>query len=652
MKKFSFAAATLFSFTTLLLGSTKEKETPSWVTEVATRPLPPYSGKVPVAVLLDEQKVTIDPSGMMDTITRHAVKILTHDGKRQAQVVEDYEKGGRQVKELHAWLVAPGGFVKTYDKGSIEDLGEYSDELYSDIRMRRIKADNAEIGAVFVYESEILEKATTAEGAFAFQTRLPELESRYSITVPAGWTATGTVLNHDPIMPVVVGNTYTWTLKNLPFRESEEAAPQLFGTAPVLAVNLQPPSGITDPPAFKNWADVSRWHTGIAEPQAAISPDMAAKVQQLTSRAPTEYDKIRAVGQYVQKIRYVEIAMDYSHNGGVRPHPATQVFEKQYGDCKDKANLLRAMLKSAGIQSYLVAIYSGDRTYVKKDWTSPSQFNHMILAVQVSDATKAPSVISTPLGRLLIFDPTDYLTPIGDIPYHEQGSYALLCAGSKGDLLQMPVIAPEASVLTQTLHASLDAQGTLKASLATQSEGQAARSERQKHDVAPDQYKTQMERYLAYYAHNAAIEKIEAHDGFEQGQFSSTLEFESNGYGQLMQNRLLIFNPSITEPAARQFPAEKERNLPIVLNGRLYRKQVSIKLPDGFTVDEMPSPFKAEAPFAKFIIAFRQEQGQLIVEEELRTEAVTLPASDYPKVKKFFDDVYGANNQNAVLVKN
>jgi hypothetical protein len=216
----------------------------------------------------------------------------------------------------------------------------------------------------------------------------------------------------------------------------------------------------------------------------------------------------------------------------------------------------------------------------------------------------------------------------------------------------MPVIAPEASVLNQTLHASLDSHGVLKASLATQSEGQAARSERQRHDVAPDQYKIQMERYLAYYAHNAAIEKIEAHDAFDQDQFSSTLEFESNGYGQLMQNRLLIFNPSITEPVARRFPAEKDRNLPIVLNGRLYRKQVSIKLPEGFTVDEMPSPFKAEAPFAKFKIAFRQEQGQLIVEEELRTEAVTLPASDYPKVKKFFDDVYGANNQNAVLVRN
>ena len=38
--------------------------------------------------------------------------------------------------------------------------------------------------------------------------------------------------------------------------------------------------------------------------------------------------------------------------------------------------------------------------------------------------------------------------------------------------------------------------------------------------------------------------------------------------------------------------------------------------------------------------------------EEIRTEGVTLPASRYSEVKKFFDQVYGADNQKVVLVKN
>jgi transglutaminase-like putative cysteine protease len=636
----------------LAFAASKDKEAPSWVSEVATRTTPVYSGKVPAAVLLDEQKVTVDSSGMVSTITRHAVKILTHDGKREAEVVEGYEKGGRQVKELRAWLVAPGGFVKTFDKGSVEDLGVYSDALYDDYRVRRIKAGNAEIGSVFVYESEVVEKATEAQDRFAFQVALPEVESRYSITVPAGWTARATILNHEPVPAVIEGNTYSWTLKNLPFREAEPGAPELVGTAPILAVDYQPPAGLNDPPAFKGWPDVSRWHTAIAEPQAEITPEMAAKVRKLTSGAATEADRIRTLCHYVQKVRYVEIAMDLSHNGGVRPHPAGQVFAKQYGDCKDKANLLLAMLKSAGIQSYLIAIYSGDRTYVKKDWASPSQFNHMILGVQISDAVQSPAVVATPAGRLLIFDPTDDKTPMGDLPYYEQGSYALICAGARGDIAQMPVIAPDTNLLARTIHASIDRAGKLTASYKLESQGQAARLEREIHDVSPEQYKAEMERSLDYYAKTAAIGKIEAHDAFEQNLFTANVDFESAGYAQIMQGRLLIFNPIIIPPAARHFPAEQTRNQPIVLNSRLYRQTVTVKLPDGFSVDEMPEPFHAESAFAKFNISYRKEAGQIIVDEELRTEPVTLPADAYPKVKKFFDDVYGANNRNAVLVKN
>jgi len=166
MSKITLAAAAVL-MAQFAFASSKDKEAPSWVSEVATRALPVYSGKVPAAVLLNEQKVTVDASGMVNTVTRHAVKILTHEGKGHAEVVEGYEKGGRQVKELHAWLVAPGGFVKTFDKGSVEDLGAYNDALYDDYRLRRIKADNAEVGSVFVYESEVMEKATEAQDRFA-----------------------------------------------------------------------------------------------------------------------------------------------------------------------------------------------------------------------------------------------------------------------------------------------------------------------------------------------------------------------------------------------------------------------------------------------------------------------------------------------------
>lgn len=652
MRKLISAFVAIASAVSPGLAKPKQKEAPSWVTEIATRALPTYPGRVPAAVLFEEERVTVDPLGMMDIVNRRAVKVLTHEGKSEAKIIEGYEKGGRQIKNLRAWLVAPDGFVKTFEKANVEDLGAYSDELYNDFRLRRIKSDNPEIGSVFVSESEVQEKATEAQDTFAFQDDLPSLESRYTITVPAGWTISGKVLNHEPVAPVIDGNTATWILKGLPFREREDFAPRLYGTAPLLAVNFQPPPGVADPPFFKNWSDVSQWHTGIAAPQADVNAEMEAKVRELTAAAPSEYDKVRAIGRFVQNFRYVEIAMDLSHNGGVRPHLATQVFAKQYGDCKDKANLMRALLKCAGIPSYLVAIYSGDRTFVKNDWASPSQFNHMIIAVQVTDQTKAPTVVESSAGRVLLFDPTDDETPMGDLPWYEQGSYALLCAGARGGLVQMPVLAPESNLLSQTVNVTLDAHGGITASLASASTGQATRRERGLYEAgSPEQYKSVMERYLTHYVKGASITKAEIRDSFDQDRFSANITFTSDHYGQPMQNQMLVFNAGVVEPAAIHFPITKERLEPIILNGKVYRKHVAIKLPPGFGIDEMPSGFTAEAPFAKFNAAYHQEAGELIMDEELRTETVTLPATDYAKVKKFFDEVLGVDGQSVVLVR-
>jgi hypothetical protein len=630
----------------------KEKPSPSWVKEVATREVPVYSGKIPAVVLLNERKVKVDADGMVTTVTRYAVKILNHEGKDEAEVIEYYEKGGRQVKDLRAWLVASNGFVQTFEKETVEDLGAYNEDLYNDIRLRRIRVPNPEVGSVFVYQSEVAQKATEAQDRYVFQDNLPVIESRYSLTVPDGWHARGRVLNADPVEPSIDGNTFTWSLKKLPYREREEFAPGLSGTAPTLAIDFEPPATISDPPTFKNWSDVSRWHSRIADGQADSSLEMQAKVRELTSASSDDYQRVRAIGHFVQRFRYIEISMDLSNNGGVRPHLATQVFSRQYGDCKDKANLMRAMLKVAGIDSYPVVLYSGDRTHVRKEWASPSQFNHMIIAVRLQTGSGSPSVVQSPLGPLLLFDPTDEKTPVGDLPIYEQGSYGLLCAGERGALLSFPVIQPDVNLLSEEYSASLDEQGSLAVSLLHRSSGQSARRDRSlSQSGSAEEYKSLLERRLSRYAKGISLGDVKTQDQYEQNCFSLDLRFTASHYAQMMQGRMLVLNLAVAEPPAMHLPSNSERLQPVLLDGRLYRKRVEVQLPSGFAVDEMPAPYHLESSFARFTLAYRQEKGALILEEELRTETVTLLPSDYPAIKKFFDSVLGADSQSAILVK-
>ena len=145
-----------------------------------------------------------------------------------------------------------------------------------------------------------------------------------------------------------------------------------------------------DAHALEDWAAVSAWFAGFSEPSASLTPEISAKASELTRGAVKDLDKIRALAAFVQQTNYVSIQMNIEHGGGYTPHRATDVLSRNYGDCKDKATLLRALLKAVGIDSYAVSLYSGDREFVRPEWASPRKFNHAIVAVKLPPAWNRP----------------------------------------------------------------------------------------------------------------------------------------------------------------------------------------------------------------------------------------------------------------------
>ena len=102
----------------------------------------------------------------------------------------------------------------------------------------------------------------------------------------------------------------------------------------------------------------------------------------MTSGVTEPLAQMKLLTAYMQRnIRYAAIEIGI---GGFQPHPAADVFAHQYGDCKDKATLLSAMLKQVGIDSYYVPIYT-ERGIVNPKFPSIN-FNHVILAIKLPDS--------------------------------------------------------------------------------------------------------------------------------------------------------------------------------------------------------------------------------------------------------------------------
>ena len=351
-----------------------------------------------------------------------------------------------------------------------------------------------------------------------------------------------------------------------------------------------------------------------------------------------------------QDFRYVSISLGV---GGYQPRPPAAVFETRYGDCKDKATLMRAMLKAVKLDSYAVLIYSGDRTRVRDEWVSPGQFNHCILAVRVSDETKAPSVVQHPtLGRLLVFDATDSTTPVGDLPGHEQGSYALVAAGADGALLRMPVTSPEANMVRNEVEAGIAADGSLTATLRESLEGQsAARARRAFKGLGPSDYASAVERWVSWGATGAKFDRIDPKDAHAEGRFTLDVAITAAHYGQSMQDRLLVFKPAIFSRGATVVLSGATRKYPVVLESEAFTETVHFKLPAGFDVDELPDPVKVDSDFGSYTASYEVKDGQLLYTRQLVQRATTVPAEKYAEVRAFYGRVRASEESPVVLAR-
>src|SRR6185295_10573103 len=429
----------------------------------------------------------------------------------------------------------------------------------------------------------------------------------------------------------------------------------LSNLVPRLAVSYFPPANT---PAlsiktFQNWADVAVWMSELEDPQVVVDDALARKAYELTALAKTEYDKIRAIASYVQNIRYISIQTGIGRGGGYRPHSSIEVFAKSYGDCKDKANLMRAMLKVVGIESIPISIYAGDPYYVQANWPSPQQFNHCIIAVKVSDQTQASTIIKHPkLGRLLIFDPTDSETPIGDLPYHLQGSLALLDSKSSTELVTMPTTPPEMNQLERVATLQLQADGAIAGSILESANGQIAAQFRSEFkQLSKPDYNGMIERWLTSGATAARLNKIEPSDNAGDGKFSLNVEFSANQYGQLMQGRLLVFKPAVVSRRESLSLTASARKHPVVLRANAYSETVKVQLPSGFAVDEMPDPVKLETAFGSYTTSYEVVNGELVFKRQLSQKATTIPAAQYDVVRKFFESIRAAENAPVVLAR-
>jgi len=130
--------------------------------------------------------------------------------------------------------------------------------------------------------------------------------------------------------------------------------------------------------SYARWEDMGRWYQSLIKDQLTLDAPLKKLAAELVAGAENDDEKIRRIHRHVlQQTRYVGIELGIH---GWKPYRVTQVHARGYGDCKDKASLLVALLKEVGIDARMVLLRTTDQgpmTDLPSMWT----FNHAIAYV-------------------------------------------------------------------------------------------------------------------------------------------------------------------------------------------------------------------------------------------------------------------------------
>jgi hypothetical protein len=592
----------------IVLGEASAAEAPPWMHALAGVALPVYHERTEAVELYSDTSITVQANGKIKRLERRAYKILRPEGAKRGQLVFVFADGRSRVTDLHAWCIPSNGkdyAVKERD-GLVAGLTAVPNGiLASDIRALLLQVPAAAPGNVIGYEVEMEETPDAPAVLWDFQDTIPVREAHYSLQLPSGWSYKATWLNHAEETPQSGGtNQWRWTLQDLAAVRVEKRMPPLNGVAGAMYLTLLAPPGQRR--SMQTWGDIGAWYADLARGRRDASPQLKKKVAELTAAAPSLLAKMQALATFVQDdVRYVAIELGI---GGYQPHAAADVFSHEYGDCKDKATLLSAMLEQIGVESYPVIINASRGVVTQTTPPTPYGFNHAILAVALPADLEDPAIDATyahaKLGRLLFFDPTNAVTPFGSLSGSLQGNFGLLVTPDGGELVQLPTLPPSANGVTRTATLTLDESGTLRGDVREVRRGDRAAEQRfavRSAGADTDRIRP-VERLLStslssYQIVKASVVNLPTSSKTFEWRYS----LEADHYGKLASDVLLIRPRVVGSDSRGDFESREPREEPYEFEEPERDSDLfEIALPPGYQLDSLPEPVDVDNGFAAY----------------------------------------------------
>lgn len=637
---------------------TARADAPAWMHNLVNAPLPAHDERTDAVVLYSQEIVTVlSPDKIRNTV-RVAYKILRPNGREHGTVMVGFNPQSK-ITSIHGWCIpAQGKDYEVKDKDSMEiSIPKISgSELISDVKDKMLQIPAADPGNIVGYEYESEESPLVLQTVWQFQEIDPVKNATFTLQLPPGWEYQAVWRNYAESKPTSTGNNqWQWSVSDVKGLRPEDKMPPWPGVAGLMIVNFFPGSAAGSDRSFQGWQQMGNWYLGLTRGRRDATPEIKQKVLALTASAHSPLEKMQAIAQFLQRdVRYVAISLGI---GGIQPHSAADVFQHHYGDCKDKATLMSAMLKEVGIDSYYVIINTERGSVVADTPAHVEAFDHAIIAIRIPDDLNDPSLVATlrdaKLGRILFFDPTNSFVPFGQIGGYLQENYGLLVTPDGGELVALPKLPAAATGTSRRGVLRLDASGNFTGDFTEMHLGDAAWGQREYlKSVAKSSDRIKIiEAVLSESLPNFAVTKASIQNlDLSDQPFGFVYSVEAQRYAKPAGDLLLV-RPRVIGVDSRALLETKEpRQFPVIFEGpERDSDSFEITLPAGYVVDDLPPPVDVDYSFGSYHSKTEVAANVLKYSRTFEIKELSVPMSKMDDLKRFYRMIAGDERNTAVL---
>ncbi|MBU8869648.1 MAG: DUF3857 domain-containing protein [Gemmatimonadales bacterium] len=561
-----------------------------------------------VLVVFDHSNIDVEPSGLSHMENHQLVKVLTEQGAVRASFQRlNYDPATQSITVRRIIVHRADGTIENIDLNGLVDVIAPAHAIYWGARMlgldlpRLHPGDAVEIetyrkGFQIAYLTEgegITFGQADDESIFIppmrghfydvvlFQATDPIVEKTYTLRTPRAMPVQYSVHNGEVVSEHTFDTesfTYVFSRRDVPAAKREWRSSGLSDYAPKVVMAT-----------VMDWGEKSRWFNEVNESQFDTTPEISAKVTEITQGLKTDDAKISAINHWVaQNIRYCGFNMGKGE--GYTLHPGDMVYRERAGVCKDIAGMSITMLRAAGYTVYPAMTMAGAR--VEK--TPADQFNHCVVALKQDDGYKMLDPTWVPFSRY------DWSRSEGEQNY--------VVGSPEGEGLSIiRTYTPEENGLVMEISARIDDKGTLRGKLSLDPSGNSdSRLRRAFGNTPRDQIEPNLRRWLAALAPNAELLEYKFADP-ENWEKALTLsvEFEVTGYATIgketmtwlpLGSRLVMANfAGMFSWANSHLPEERETPALIWANSAV-RLTETIEIPKGFNAVAPVAQIKSGCP--------------------------------------------------------